>query len=176
MKPRGILMTEHRLIERMIVIIQKEIAEIERGRQIDKFTINPIIDFMRFYADQTHHGKEENILFRQLAKKEMTEEDSKLMAELIDEHKFARTATEDIINAEEKFFKGQNTIGIIITTFNSLVRLYPRHIQKEDDIFFPNSETYLTDEELEAMVTKFEDFDRTMIHKKYKSLIEQFEE
>lgn len=173
MKPCELLTTEHRLIEAMIAVIRTEITRIERGRQLNEFTINSIIDFMNFYADITHHGKEENILFNSLKKKHISKEDSDLMAELVQEHRFARKATDDVLKAEENYFKGQDTIGIIITVFNSLATLYPKHIQKEEQIFFPHTEKYFSDDEYAAMIKDFDDFDKTIVHKKYKSLVEQ---
>lgn len=175
MKPRGMLMTEHRLIERLLAVIEKELIIIEKSRIINDVVIHCIVDFMKIYADVNHHGKEEDILFAALAKKEMSVEDSKMMQELMDEHKFCRKATNDIVHAKEQFLRGEDTIGIIITTFSTLVRFYPQHIQKEDEIFFPDSEIYLTDEELDGMIEKFHNFDSMMIHKKYKLLVEQLE-
>ncbi|HBG28316.1 MAG: hypothetical protein A2Y10_04175 [Planctomycetes bacterium GWF2_41_51] len=176
MKPRGMLMAEHRLIERMLAIIEKEIIQIEKGRRINSTTIDSIVDFMKTFADLNHHGKEEDILFSILAKKEMTDEDSQMMQELIEEHKFCRKATEDIVQAKEDYLKGKDTIGIVILTLNSLVRFYPKHIQKEDEIFFPNSEIYLTDEELASMIKEFKNFDCTMFQNKYKQIIESLEQ
>ncbi|MEN6385101.1 MAG: hemerythrin domain-containing protein [Phycisphaerales bacterium] len=175
MKPRGMLMTEHRLIEKMIDIIQAETLKIQKGKVLDEFLINSVVDFMRFYADATHHGKEEDILFSMLENKDMSSEDSKLMNDLIEEHRFARHATEDIIRAEKLYFQGEDTIGIIITTFNAFAVFYPKHVQKEEENFFPNSEIYFSEQELESMIRKFHDFDKGMIHKKYKSLVEDLQ-
>jgi hemerythrin-like domain-containing protein len=37
------------------------------------------VDFIRVFADQTHHGKEEDILFRELGKKPLTVKDRQIM-------------------------------------------------------------------------------------------------
>lgn len=58
---------------------------------------------------------------------------------------------------------------------NILIDFYPKHIKKEDDIFFPNSEKYFSEDELEAMLKEFWEFDKTMIHEKYKLVVEQLE-
>jgi len=57
----------------------------------------------------------------------------------------------------------------------TLTEFYPRHIEKEDKLFFPSSRSYFTDEEDQAMLTAFWEFDRKMIHEKYKSMIEVLE-
>ena len=72
MKPRGPLMIEHRLIEKMLKAMDREAAKIRRDKKVDPVLIDTAVDFIRVYADRTHHGKEEDILFKELAKKTMT--------------------------------------------------------------------------------------------------------
>jgi len=66
MMPIAPLMIEHRLIERMIKVMKNEVNVISAtGRARPEF-IDAAVDFIRTYADRCHHGKEEDILFRQL--------------------------------------------------------------------------------------------------------------
>ena len=74
MLPIGTLMMEHRLIERMIIIIKDELKVIQEEKKVNPIFIDNIVDFLRTYADQTHHGKEEDILFRELKKKNLSDE------------------------------------------------------------------------------------------------------
>jgi hemerythrin-like domain-containing protein len=69
MKPIGPLMWEHRLIESMISLMRKEIITINEESEVSTAFINVTVDFFQIYADRTHHGKEEDILFRELKKK-----------------------------------------------------------------------------------------------------------
>lgn len=69
MKPIGPLMWEHRLIEKMLVAMMRHIDEVEKTKKVNPLIIDTAVDFIRTYADRTHHGKEEEILFRDLAKK-----------------------------------------------------------------------------------------------------------
>jgi hemerythrin-like domain-containing protein len=64
MQARGPLMIEHRLIERMLKVVEGVVADIEATQKVDPVFIDTAVDFIRFYADRTHHGKEEDILFR----------------------------------------------------------------------------------------------------------------
>jgi hemerythrin-like domain-containing protein len=73
MKPRGLLMAEHRLIERMISLIDKEVKRARGNIPLDEQFIEIALDFIRTYADRTHHGKEEEILFRDCDKKSMSQ-------------------------------------------------------------------------------------------------------
>jgi hemerythrin-like domain-containing protein len=53
-----------------------------------------------------------------------------------------------------------------------LASFYPVHIKKEDDVFFPGTERYFDDRELDDMLEKFWEFDRGMIHEKYRKVLE----
>ena len=61
MQARGPLMIEHRLIERMLTIIQDTLSLSEKTKIIDPLFVDKAVDFILTYADYTHHGKEENI-------------------------------------------------------------------------------------------------------------------
>ena len=177
MKPIGPLMHEHRLIERMIAIIGREKEHITATNTLNALLIDTAVDFIRTYADRTHHGKEEDILFRDLKKKKMTQEHEKIMQELIDEHKFARRVTGDLVQAKEDYLKDgkEHDLDVIVGHLNTLVEFYPEHIRKEDKEFFFPILDYFTKEEQDAMLKEFDEFDKNMIHMKYKSVVESYE-
>jgi hemerythrin-like domain-containing protein len=177
MQARGPLMIEHRLIERMLLVIKGVLDKIESNHKVDPVFVDIAVDFIRIYADRTHHGKEEDILFRELNKKALKSEDSQIMKELIEEHIFGRQTTKALVEANNRYRKGDETaLADIAANFKTLTEFYPKHIEKEDKIFFPSSRTYFTDEEDQAMLAEFWEFDRNMIHEKYKSLVEGFED
>jgi len=177
MKPRGPLMIEHRLIEKMLKVVEKELAYINKDSAVDTVFIDTVVDFIRMYADRTHHGKEEDILFRELENKKLKDNDLIMMKELIDEHIQARKAVRELVAANENYRnRDSKSIEIIKEKLGFLVRFYPEHIQKEDKIFFPNAERYFTGKELEKMLADFREFDRKMIHEKYGKLYETLAE
>ncbi|MDD3715221.1 MAG: hemerythrin domain-containing protein [Atribacterota bacterium] len=172
MQFRAPLMIEHRLIEKMINIINKIINQAESTHIIDTRTVDVVVDFIKTYADKTHHGKEEDILFKDLSEKKMTDEDDKLMKELIEEHVFGRSIVRELVDSKNQYITGDMTAEkVMLEKLKTLVNFYPAHIKKEDDIFFPASMKYLTNQEQERMLNKFWDFDRTMIHSKYQSVV-----
>jgi hemerythrin-like domain-containing protein len=125
------------------------------------------------YADRTHHGKEEDILFRDLSKRPLSAEDRRVMNELIGEHVFARETTRALIDANTRYRTGDGfALADITRRLHTLVMFYPEHIEKEDKIFFPASRAYFTDGEEQAMLAEFWEFDRKIIHEKYKSVVE----
>lgn len=176
MQPRGPLMIEHRCIERMISLIDKEVKRIENSNVAHQSFIDTAVDFIRFYADRTHHGKEEEILFRDLAKKKLSDVDKNIMKQLIEEHVFGRATTADLVKSADAYQKGDKAaLPLIAQNLRKFVDFYPKHIEKEDRVFFPSSMTYFSESEQQSMLDEFWEFDRKMIHAKYKSVIESLE-
>ena len=176
MQARGPLMIEHRLIERMLSVIKGVLTKIESGYKVDPVFVDIAVDFIRVYADRTHHGKEEDILFRELDNKPLKAEDRNIMEELIEEHVLGRRTTKALADANTRYRNGDDkALSEIVAKFQILIDFYPQHIEKEDKVFFPSSRNYFTDEEDQAMLEEFWEFDRKMIHEKYESLVEGLE-
>lgn len=173
MKPIGILMWEHRLIERVIGLFHEHSDRIGQTKTVDTVFIQNAVDFIRTYADRTHHGKEEDILFKRLQGKDMSAGHRKIMADLINEHIYARGLVKKLVDANDRYIKGEDTVKEIAGQLESLAEFYPAHIIKEDKDFFFQSMGYLSREEQDEMLHEFEEFDRRMIHEKYKSLAEK---
>ncbi len=176
MQARGPLMIEHRLIERMLSIIQATLVNVEETQKIDPLFIDKAIDFIMTYADRTHHGKEEDILFKDLNKKDLSDIDRKVMNELIEEHVFGRSTTKALVEANDRYRNGDTSaLGDIVSCMHTLVDFYPKHIEKEDTVFFAASRKYFTEAEDQAMLAEFWDFDRRIIHEKYKAVVADLE-
>lgn len=174
MQPRGPLMIEHRLIERMIAQIEAELQRIEQTGKTDPLFIDQAVDFIRTYADRTHHGKEEEIMFRNLSQKQMADDDRSLMEELVQEHVIGREVTAELVEANEKYRQGdEQSLAVIVEKLRTLIDFYPGHIEKEDKVFFPATMAYLSLQEQQQMLDEFWQFDREMIHEKYRKLVEE---
>jgi hemerythrin-like domain-containing protein len=169
-------MIEHRLIERMITLIGAELARIGATGEADAEFIDTATDFIRVYADRTHHGKEEDILFHELEARALRDEHRRLMDELVQEHVYGRKTTRALMRANRRYARGETeALGEVREVLEALTTFYPRHIEKEDKVFFPAAMDYLTDEEQQAMLEDFRDFDAGMIHERYRRVVEQLE-
>lgn len=176
MQARGLLMMEHRLIERMFAVVKNVLADISTKQKVDPVFIDVAVDFIRVYADRTHHGKEEEILFRKLNNKSLSAEDRRIMKELMEQHDFGRQTTKTLVEANARYRAGdQGALADISDSLRFFVEFYLKHIEKEDKTFFPASRTYISDEEDHAMVAEFEEFDRKIIHEKYEALVQGLE-
>jgi hemerythrin-like domain-containing protein len=120
MKPIGPLMWEHRTIERAIGVFDRQISQFREKNAVVVVFIDTATDFIRMYADRTHHGKEEDILFRDLSTKGVSEGHAGVMAELAEEHTFARTMTRDLVEARDRYMKGNSaSVDDIISLFRA---------------------------------------------------------
>lgn len=175
--PIGPLMVEHRLIERVVVLLEEELARISKTKRIDIAFLNPAIDFYRFYADRGHHGKEEDILFVELKKKPVSMDENAMIDSLKRDHIAGRELIAKLDN-DVSISCSQCNDGVINSIskgIENLVKLYKVHINKEDKEFFIPAMKYFSKDELGAMLCRFWEFDRMLIHEKYRGTVDLLE-
>jgi hemerythrin-like domain-containing protein len=181
MTPIGLLMAEHRLIKRLVSAIIKQSGRIQQDKLADIDFVDNCIDFIKTYADMCHHGKEEIILFRELKTKDLSGKHSKILAELITEHNAVRELAGKLVTVRNSYFNSDSEAEKQIYAFEiyenlkQLVGLYPGHIKKEEKEFFHECMGYFTDAEKAKVLDEFLEFDRELIHKKYKEIVSSFE-
>lgn len=183
MQPIGPLMIEHRLIERLFGLMQRELTRIKDNIAVDRAFafVDPVfidvaVDFIKTYADRTHHGKEEDILFAALAKKDLAPEHRQTMAELIEDHKWGRKTTASLVEAKNDYLLDQaGALDDLLLHLEELVIFYPRHIKKEDEHFFLPCLDYFTAAEKAQLLEQMAEFDRRMIHEKYQGIVNGIE-
>lgn len=174
MKPIGPLMREHRLIERMVAVMSEELERMGSEHAADIELVRAGVDFFRTYADRTHHGKEEDILFRDLEKKNLEEGLRRIMEELVEEHRLARGMVRRLDEAAGRYRGGDGSaVQDMASVLGELVRFYPAHIEKEDKRFFFPVQEYFDKREQAAMLQEFVEFDAGLIHEKYRSVVQQ---
>ncbi len=62
MKSTKLLMADHEIILEGLHVLEAIRSEVEQGKPMDKGDINSVLDFLRDFADGSHHVKEETIL------------------------------------------------------------------------------------------------------------------
>ncbi len=189
MMPIGPLMTEHRLIERMIARAGEELSTVRDKKQADERFVEDFIDFIRTYADRCHHGKEEDLLFAALEDKDLSAEHQNTLEELIGEHVYGREVLAKLETAlkrlREERTEGEAVkegnghsvaLGEIALNLEALVSFYPRHIDKEDGHFFIPSMEYFEESERDAMLEEMRTFDQKLIHEVYEKNVAGYEQ
>ncbi|MBP1749571.1 MAG: hypothetical protein H6Q52_2110 [Deltaproteobacteria bacterium] len=169
MLPIAPLMMEHRVIEKMIGIIENEVDWCDQNGSINIELIDTVIDFIQNYGDRCHHGKEEEILFRELKKKQMSDEHTVIMNELIREHRQSKAKVAELIEARDRLLQGDKmALPVIIECLRFLKSLYPAHIEREDKLFFQPSMDYFSAQEKDELLKEETEFDRHIIHRIYR--------
>jgi len=165
-------MVEHRLIERVIALWKAELESIRKTGRLNPGFIDSAVDFMVTYADRCHHGKEEDILFKRLKEKKLPAELKNILDELIREHVVARKTVAEISRLRQAYpAEDANAAKEVFLNIETIVGLYPPHIEKEDRRFFLPCMAYFDEREKQAMLEEFREFDRLLIHEKYKSVV-----
>lgn len=175
MLPIALLLNEHGIIKLMIdsaVEKVKTTPKPPKKETTPEFT-DIFVDFFRNYAERCHEGKEETILFRELANKQISTEHKKTMDELITEHMYARETVNTLEETQKKYAQGETTAFTEIQTIlKQLVEFYTKHIEKENTRFYYPSMGYFSTQELDNMVEEFLRFDANVIHIKYIETVE----
>jgi hemerythrin-like domain-containing protein len=160
----------------MIKVMNRELLRAEKEQKIDPRFIETATDFIRAYADRCHHGKEEDILFRELKKKKIAAEHQTIMEELIEEHKRGRQVTGRLVEANSRYGKGDvSALSEVFECIRTLVGFYPNHIEKEDKRFFLPIMGYFSKEEKEAMLNEGYRFDADLLHEEYQKTVQEEE-
>lgn len=139
------LVDEHRLILRMIALLERNAPRTAGGDYSDwRFYLDGV-DFIRNYADRFHHAKEEAVLFEALVANGMPRENSPVAAMLL-EHEQGRGYVRAMEEAAAEARDGQSGREAIIAE-NALAYaiLLREHIAKEDDILYPLAERVIPD-------------------------------
>jgi len=80
------------------------------------------------------------------------------------------------VEANTRYRNGPaSALVVIADKLETLADFYPSHIDKEDKVFLPAARAYFTDEEDQAMLAEFWEFDRQMIHEKYEAVVAALE-
>ena len=176
MLPIGPLMIEHRLIEKMLQVIKSLLEDIQTEKKEDPVQVEKVIHFIKTYADACHHGKEENILFHELGRKNISPEHRRMMDELIEDHKLGRKITLSLKEANQRYQKGDAAaLSAVAEGLRSLIEFYPNHIRKEDRNFFIPVMGYFSNEEKEAMIREGYESDSRLLHQEHADLVKRLE-
>jgi len=171
LSPVDALTVEHNLIRRVMRAMEGVVAQITEDGVIDPYTLLRIADFVQTYAHRVHHGKEEEILFRELHGKDLEPAHRRTMEELAHEHVEMRSLVGDLTEALEAYPGGEEErVRAIREALSGLTDRYPSHLEREEVDFFPAVKGYLDEDDMEAVLEEMAGHDRALIHEKYGSL------
>jgi hemerythrin-like domain-containing protein len=154
-----VLMSEHRRIETVLGSLESFCLEVEGGVAPDRALLADYAAFFRGFADASHHGKEEDVLFARMIERGFPRESGPI-AVMLHEHVVGRRHVGALRQAGE----GAGALSAVevqgaLEHASAFVPHLRAHIQKEDRILYPMALRLLTGPELDAILTEFETFD-----------------
>jgi hemerythrin-like domain-containing protein len=173
----GVMVEEHRLILRMIALVENNTRLMEEGRFRDWQFFLDAVDFIRNYADRFHHAKEEDVLFRELVAGGMPEQNSPVAAMLM-AHDQGRACVRGMEEAAQKALAGEpGQIPAIAENARGYAALLRDHIDKEDNILYPLAERILPAEVRPRMRDDYAAAEEKTpeLEEKYRRLVERYE-
>jgi hemerythrin-like domain-containing protein len=173
------LMSEHRVIERVIAVLEAGAKRLEQNQEVRAGLFIDATDFIKGFADGCHHKKEEGVLFPSMIAYGLPEEGGPI-AVMLAEHEQGRVYSRQLRRAAESLGVGDATAkSEVIKNARSYAGLLRQHIMKEDNILFPMAERVLPPDEQERVADGFENVEHEEtgegIHEKYLALAERLE-
>ncbi|HWP60231.1 MAG TPA: hemerythrin domain-containing protein [Candidatus Acidoferrales bacterium] len=167
---------EHRVIEKVLGSLER-LADPEREFSAEQW--RKILEFIRGFADQCHHHKEEKLLFPALEEHGIPVEGGPIGVMLV-EHEEGRGYVKGMVDALALAETDPQTAKkILVTNAESYLRLLREHIRKEDDILFHIADEILSPEEQERLAREFEEHEEQEIgvgvHDKYLRIAHELE-
>ncbi len=153
------LIDEHRIMERVMDVMEKLAEGIEEQRPISSDMILGNIGMLLECNDEYHYGKEEDILLpflEEIGKNEIKESIQSYIAQYRENGKLLAT----IIDSVDDHSNGDMDATIrIMENIREFVRnVRPLYLNEDEEIFRPLKKD-LTKEEMDRLAEKFKDFD-----------------
>ena len=151
----AVMVEEHKLILRMIALVEKNVALAEASRFSDwNFYLDGALPFIKHYADRFHHAKEEDVLFKALVANGMPELNSPVGAMLM-AHDQGRSFVRGMESAAQRLLAGESAVAELAENARGYCALLRDHIEKEDTILYPLAERILPEAVRPAMIAAY---------------------
>jgi len=181
MRPTEELTHEHQAILRMIAILRNVSARLENeSSAVDPADLVEIVDFIRVFADQCHHGKEEDLLFAAMVKAGVPKQGGPIAVMLV-EHDQGRGYVKGMADAIPAYKAGDVRAGYrIAENARGYVRLLTQYIDKEDNILYPIADVHLSEEQQICLLEGFDKVEEERVghgkHEEYHRMLDRFSE
>ncbi|NTV48144.1 MAG: cation-binding protein [Geobacteraceae bacterium] len=173
------LVEEHRLILRMIALLEKNAPQTAEGKYLNWQFYLDGIEFIRQYADRFHHAKEEDVLFKALVDNGMPKENSPVAAMLM-EHDQGRNFVRAMESAVHEAQAGRtDTYQAIADNALGYAALLRDHISKEDEILYPLAERVIPETMRTSILQEYQSAEAQVspgFESRYQAVVTQYEQ
>jgi hemerythrin-like domain-containing protein len=151
----GVLVHEHRGIERVVRTIAKTADKVEGFRFVEPRVLLDVACFLRAFARQCQQEKEEALLYPLLEAKR-TSRSRYFFASLAAEHSKAEALSSVLLKSASIYnSSGGARKSLLVCTLRNLVTLYRRHLRKEDELLLPVADEVLSGAEQDTLYRAF---------------------
>lgn len=155
-----IMMREHKLIVGVLASLQALADKLAAGETVAREDVADFGRFFRDFADQCHHGKEEDRLFVQMVEAGMPR-DRGPIAVMLAEHDAGRQEVRGLIEVGAGAGPlSESERARVVDYARRFVPLLSIHIHKEDHILYPMAQETIPAPAFAALDQACEDFDR----------------
>lgn len=176
--PTSVLSHEHRVIERMLVVLETMSDKVERLEEVPPSDFERAVEFVRKFADGCHHAKEEHQLFPYLGEKGIPASSGPIGV-MLREHEMGRGFVRGMAEAFERYAAGETDAApLVVQNARDYVALLKGHIQKEDEVLFPMVEEILDEEDRRTLMERYVEAEAALgegVHEKYEALAAELE-
>ena len=151
MDPTAILREEHEVILRVLASLECLADEAKRERKLDAVSAGQALDFLRTFADDLHHGREEDLLFPRMREHGA----GAPVSVMLQEHEAGRALVRSMAAALQA-----HDVDAFVRSAGEFIPLLQHHIIKENMILFPMAEHLLPKEVMAEVAEKFEAAER----------------
>ncbi len=149
------LQREHTIIQKAVAVMAQIVTQLEYRHVVSSDILRDLLQFMREFSEQRHHGKEESYFFPYLESKGVPSTGCPL-AVLKGEHAKSRQLMHDLNSAAAAYIADKERGRLtLIQVLQSLVALYPAHIWKEDYLLFPMADKILAEGDQQLLLRQF---------------------
>ncbi len=169
---------DHHVIQQVVAGMSAVAELLDSGKQVDPSVLADLVQFLRVFADQCHHEKEEQHLFPLLAAKANPSTRQELQS-LEREHRSAKELVARLAKVAEVYIQSPEVVRYrLVDLLEQLAELYPAHIWKEDFLLFPLAQQSLSTTEQQDLQEKFEDVEHEVgedVHAGFEMLAKKLE-
>jgi hemerythrin-like domain-containing protein len=157
MKATADLKNDHESILLMLQIMTTISNNIRTKNIVDVIEIEKTVDFLKNFADKSHHGKEEEILFPAMEKAGVPN-DGGPIGMMLRDHTEGRGYIAGIASSLEQYKSKLDNISLngIATFMDNYVELLSQHIDKENHILFMIADSVLNEQQQDQLYKQFE--------------------
>lgn len=157
-----ILTHEHQEILKFVEKLRGMCLDFMKYDKIDTAEFYNAVNFIKTYADERHHQKEEELLFKAMVEHIGVRAENIIKYGMLIEHDLARyhvNSLDEAVSKYEKDASDENKLNIL-THALSYCDLLLRHAYKEDNVVYPFGEKNLPKEELARLDILAEEYEK----------------